>query len=150
VATVLTLLAIALAGISDGYSTPRIPVQKSLARSTTSSSPTSSTSTSSSSPAVVQPVATVDRGAFLAATATSCLALLLSHQPPALAKEVDLAVKGTKSDPAFQACLSECVYECTKPKGQEQKSRAECIPECKVKCATSKAQLMLGTATKKD
>ncbi|KAL3764460.1 hypothetical protein ACHAW5_000124 [Stephanodiscus triporus] len=57
---------------------------------------------------------------------------------------------GTKADPVFQACLSECVYECTKPKGQEQKSRAECIPECKVKCATSKAQLMLGTATKKD
>jgi hypothetical protein len=28
----------------------------------------------------------------------------------------------------------------------EQKSRMECIPECKVKCATNKAQLMLGTA----
>ncbi|GMH59084.1 hypothetical protein TrRE_jg3888, partial [Triparma retinervis] len=29
------------------------------------------------------------------------------------------------------------MYECTKPKGDEQKGRAECIPECKKKCATS-------------
>ena len=103
-----------------------------------------------SSTTVVQPVATVDRGAFLASTTASCIAILLYAKLPALAKEVDPAVKGTKADPAFQACLGECVYECTKPKGMEQKSRAECIPECKVKCATSKAQLMLGTATKKD
>jgi hypothetical protein len=102
-------------------------------------------SSSSSSTAVV-----VDRGAFLASTTASCIALLLSGNIPALAKEVDPALKGTKADPAFQACLSECVYECTKPKGMEQKTRSECIPECKVKCATSKAQLMLGTATKKD
>jgi hypothetical protein len=144
-AAVLAILAIALAGIADGYSTPRIPIQKSLARSTTSSSSTPISTSSSSSSST-----TVDRGAFLASTATSCVALLLYGNLPALAKEVDPAVKGTKADPAFQACLSVCVYECTKPKGMEQKSRAECIPECKVKCATSKAQLMLGTATKKD
>jgi hypothetical protein len=143
VAAVLALLAIALASIADGYSTPRIPIQKSLARSTTSSSAPTSISTSPSS-------ATVDRGAFLASTTASCIALLLSGNFPALAKEVDPALKGTKADPAFQACLSECVYECTKPKGMEQKTRSECIPECKVKCATSKAQLMLGTALKKD
>ncbi|KAL3943818.1 MAG: hypothetical protein SGBAC_002111 [Bacillariaceae sp.] len=56
--------------------------------------------------------------------------------------EADL--KGTKKDPAFEACLSTCIYECTKPKGLEQKSRKECIPECKAKCATNKNQLLLG------
>lgn len=53
-------------------------------------------------------------------------------------------MKGTKKDPAFEQCLSLCMYECTKPKGVEQKSRAECLPECKEKCATTKAQLLKG------
>ena len=52
--------------------------------------------------------------------------------------------KGTKDDPKFQACMSKCVFECTKPKGEEQKSRSECLPECKTKCATTKEQLLLG------
>jgi len=69
---------------------------------------------------------------------------------PANAKEVDPAVKGTKKDPQFEACLSQCMYECTKPKGTEQKSRAECLPECKKSCAVNKEQLMLGTPLKKD
>ena len=55
------------------------------------------------------------------------------------------AVKGTKADPKFQLCLSNCMYECTKPKVEEQKSRAECLPECKKTCATTKEQLMKGT-----
>jgi hypothetical protein len=54
-------------------------------------------------------------------------------------------VKGTKKDPAYEACLSQCMYTCTKPKGAEQKSRTECLGECKVQCATTKQQLMLGT-----
>eukprot|EP00980_Cylindrotheca_fusiformis_P021743 scaffold8569_cov139-Cylindrotheca_fusiformis.AAC.13 len=66
---------------------------------------------------------------------------------PALAKE-DPDVKGTKKDPVFEACLSTCMYECTKPKGSEQKSRKECLPECKEKCATDKKQLMLGEPKK--
>jgi len=53
-------------------------------------------------------------------------------------------LKGTKKDPNFEACLSTCMYECTKPKGVEQKSRKECLPECKAKCATNKTQLLLG------
>mmetsp|Transcript_14871 Transcript_14871/g.41084 ORF Transcript_14871/g.41084 Transcript_14871/m.41084 type:complete len:136 (+) Transcript_14871:154-561(+) len=60
------------------------------------------------------------------------------------------ASKGSKTDPAFEACLSKCMYECTKPKGDEQKSRKECLPECKQQCATTKEQLMLGTPLKKD
>ena len=62
---------------------------------------------------------------------------------PVAAKDTD-NLKGTKKDPAFEQCLSLCMYECTKPKGMEQKSRAECLPECKEKCATSKAQLLKG------
>ena len=69
---------------------------------------------------------------------------------PASAKEIDPALKGTKKDPAYEACVSACLYDCTKPKGSEQKSRQECIPECKKKCATTKQQLMIGDPIKKD
>ena len=64
--------------------------------------------------------------------------------PPASAKDGEVDLKGTKKDPNFEACLSTCMYECTKPKGVEQKSRKECLPECKAKCATNKSQLLLG------
>jgi hypothetical protein len=37
------------------------------------------------------------------------------------------------------------MYECTKPKGTEQKSRKECLPDCKKECAKTDAQLMKGT-----
>ncbi|CAJ1960173.1 unnamed protein product [Cylindrotheca closterium] len=64
--------------------------------------------------------------------------------PPAFAKDSEAELKGTKKDPNFETCLSTCMYECTKPKGVEQKSRKECLPECKAKCATNKNQLLLG------
>jgi hypothetical protein len=84
------------------------------------------------------------RGAFLAA------GVALWAPSAALAASVPDGIKGTKEDPTFQACLSKCVYECTKPKGElQQRARAECLPECKQKCATTKAQLMKGTAIKK-
>lgn len=69
---------------------------------------------------------------------------------PAFAKTVDPKLVGTKADPKYEACVSQCVYECTKPKGDEQKSRAECIPLCKKQCATNKEQLMIGTPVKKE
>ena len=72
------------------------------------------------------------------------LALGTCTNSPAWAKDVDPALKGTKKDPAFEACLSQCMYDCTKPKGAEQKSRAECLPECKQQCATNKNQLLRG------
>ncbi|KAL7489631.1 hypothetical protein ACHAW6_015319 [Cyclotella cf. meneghiniana] len=108
---------------------------------------TSSTSAYSSSPR--KPIKTsqesslIDRSTFFATAATSCLTFLSSS--PAFARDIDPTLKGTKADPAFQACLSQCVYECTKPKGMEQRSRAECLPECKSKCATTKQQLLLGS-----
>ena len=73
------------------------------------------------------------------------IATSLVAASPAQAKDIDPALKGTKEDPKYQSCLSSCMYECTKPKGEEQKSRGECLPECKQKCATTKAQLMKGT-----
>ncbi len=74
-------------------------------------------------------------------TASTCVA------PSAWAKE-DIALKGTKKEPAFEACLSQCMYDCTKPKGNELKSRKECLPECKQQCATNKNQLLKGEPLK--
>ena len=132
IASFIALIAIALVGIATGYASPK-PTQKLTASQ-------SSKSTSSSH----QPI---NRATFLATTSTACLTFL--PQPAFAAKEIDPALKGTKADPEFQSCLSQCIYECTKPKGAEQRSRAECLPECKSKCATTKEQLMKG-APKKD
>lgn len=88
------------------------------------------------------------RSAFLSSSCTAAAALLfcsVAGSRPALAATVDPSLKGTKKDPAFEACLSQCMYDCTKPKGAEQKSRAECLPDCKQKCATTKQQLLKGT-----
>jgi len=88
------------------------------------------------------------RSAFFQKATAACMGIGLAGRPlPSWAKE-DPALKGTKSDPKYQGCLSACIYDCTKPKGDEQKSRAECIPECKQKCATSKEQLMTGSPKK--
>ena len=72
---------------------------------------------------------------------------------PLMAAAVDTttqttAITGTKQDPKYESCLSKCMYDCTKPKGNEQKSRAVCLPECKAQCATTKQQLMIGTPIK--
>ena len=93
---------------------------------------------------------TVDRRSAIFTVASSVLATGFGASPAHAKGEIDPAVKGTKKDPAYEACVSKCLYECTKPKGDEQKSRAECIPECKKKCATSKEQLMTGTPIKKE
>eukprot|EP00904_Undaria_pinnatifida_P011688 jgi/Undpi1/764/HiC_scaffold_10.g04228.m1 len=55
----------------------------------------------------------------------------------------DPALKGTKADPEFVTCLSECIYYCTKSK-EQSRSRQECIPECRQTCAKTKAQGMIG------
>lgn len=60
------------------------------------------------------------------------------------AREIEASLKGTKKDPQFEACLSRCVYECTKAKGSEQRGRSECLPECKASCATTKEQRLIG------
>jgi hypothetical protein len=86
-----------------------------------------------------------ESGALSRSEFLNALAVVIAAPSVASAKEVDPSVKGTKEDPAYQSCLSTCLYECTKPKGEETKLRKECLPECKQKCATTKAQLMLGT-----
>jgi hypothetical protein len=83
------------------------------------------------------------RASFLSLSLAT-VGLTFSVSAPAFAASEDLKKKGTKQDPAFEACISQCLYECTKPKGIEQKSRAECLPECKQQCATTKQQLMKG------
>lgn len=112
--------------------------------------------TSSCSASTVDHAPTVDRRSAISNLASSIFAAGVtaaasgSSSPAYAASEVDPALKGTKKDPAYEACVSKCLYECTKPKGEEQKSRAECIPECKKKCATTKEQLMKGTPIKKE
>ncbi len=59
---------------------------------------------------------------------------------------------GSKTDKSFTECLSKCLYEktkITKGIGQvEVVSRADAMLECKPKCATSKAQLLIGQPKK--
>eukprot|EP00560_Eucampia_antarctica_P000462 CAMPEP_0197833002 /NCGR_PEP_ID=MMETSP1437-20131217/17229_1 /TAXON_ID=49252 ORGANISM="Eucampia antarctica, Strain CCMP1452" /NCGR_SAMPLE_ID=MMETSP1437 /ASSEMBLY_ACC=CAM_ASM_001096 /LENGTH=120 /DNA_ID=CAMNT_0043436721 /DNA_START=209 /DNA_END=571 /DNA_ORIENTATION=+ len=86
----------------------------------------------------------LNRGAFLRTSFAAITGVVMTSSP-AYAKDVDPKLKGTKEDPGYQNCISKCVYECTKPKGDEQKTRLECIPDCKKECATNKAQLMIGT-----
>jgi hypothetical protein len=86
----------------------------------------------------------VSRAGFLSQSAAVAAVVLTGGNQAASAKEVDPALKGTKKDPAYETCISQCMYECTKPKVPEQKSRQECLPECKAQCATTKQQLMIG------
>jgi hypothetical protein len=82
---------------------------------------------------------------FAAAGVSAAVGFSGSIEPADAADKIDPAVKGTKKDPGYESCVSQCMYDCTKPKGNEQKSRSECLPGCKKECATTKAQLMVGT-----
>lgn len=87
----------------------------------------------------VQTAQPTSRQNFLAIMAGGLLTTAAVAAPtPVWAKEQETYTKGSKNDPEVQAKLSVCMYECTKPKGAEQKSRAECLPECKAKCITAK------------
>ena len=80
---------VALISIAYGYTSPKISSQK--------------TATKTSDVAI-------NRSTFLATTSTACLTFLA---PPANAlgkkKEVDPALKGTKKDPEYEGCLSQCL-----------------------------------------
>jgi hypothetical protein len=92
--------------------------------------------------------AAMTRLEFISTCTIAAAASTLLFPSTASAGEIDPAIKGTKTDPVYQNCVSICMYECTKPKADEQKTRQECLPECKVKCATTKAQLMIGIPNK--
>eukprot|EP00903_Cladosiphon_okamuranus_P019094 g17571.t1 len=77
-------------------------------------------------------------GAVFGAVAASSFAFVAAAD----AKD-DPALKGTKADPEFVTCLSDCIYYCTKDK-EQSRSRQECIPECRKTCAKTKAQGMIG------
>jgi hypothetical protein len=83
-----------------------------------------------------------------AVAASVVVGVTLTPQDANAAAAVDPSIKGTKKDPGYEACVSQCMYDCTKPKGMEQKSRQECLPDCKKECATTKQQLMIGLPAK--
>eukprot|EP00977_Amphora_coffeiformis_P029032 scaffold38350_cov153-Amphora_coffeaeformis.AAC.1 len=114
--------------------------------SPSSSSVSSPVVASSSSSTALQ--AQSSRADFLQVTTAGLVAMASFGAAPAWAG-VDPALKGTKKDPAYEACISKCMYECTKPKVEEQKSRQECLPDCKKQCATTKEQLLKGTPINK-
>ena len=88
------------------------------------------------------------RGNFIGTTLAFFTTVLTTGVSPASAKsEIS---KGTKSDPKYTNCVSQCIFECTKPKGAEQKDRQECIPPCKKQCSTNPEQLLLGTPIKRE
>ena len=105
---------------------------------------TSSTTTSSSTTALCAQAPQQTRANFLA-QAGMMVASASLVPTPAWAASIDPAIKGTKKDPAYEACVSKCMYDCTKPKVEGQKSRQECLPDCKKQCATTKEQLLRGT-----
>lgn len=97
-----------------------------------------SANNSNKTPVVSSSTPTTSRQNFLAVMAGGLLTTATIASPsPVWAKEAEYT-KGSKNDPDVQAKLSLCLYECTKPKGGEQKSRAECIVECKGKCITAR------------
>eukprot|EP00640_Fibrocapsa_japonica_P007784 CAMPEP_0113934946 /NCGR_PEP_ID=MMETSP1339-20121228/2194_1 /TAXON_ID=94617 /ORGANISM="Fibrocapsa japonica" /LENGTH=153 /DNA_ID=CAMNT_0000936929 /DNA_START=87 /DNA_END=548 /DNA_ORIENTATION=+ /assembly_acc=CAM_ASM_000762 len=85
------------------------------------------------------------RGRFLTGAANwAGMAALVAGAAPVSAKKVKEELIGTKDDPTFKNCLSQCIYFCTKPKGTETRERSECLPECKKQCATTKEQGLVG------
>ena len=141
--SLVVLLAFLIAGVS-------VPVVHSFSFGPAGADTSSFSSTDEAPVASTAAGITVDRRSAISTVVSSVLAAGFGASPAYAKGEIDPALKGTKKDPAYKACVSKCLYECTKPKGEEQKSRAECIPECKKTCATSKEQLMTGTPIKKE
>lgn len=100
----------------------------------------------SSSPLLEAESSTATRNSFLSKAATAAFVLVSSFTSfSSSSSAAPENVKGTKKDPAYEACLSKYIYDCTKPKGEFTKDRSECRQEAKKACATTKQQLMLGT-----
>ena len=135
-AVMLALLLAVLTIMTPVSSLSMVPLHTTTSISTATRSASIATTNSNSNNGL-------SRSAFLSSTAAAMMFLPMTAAP-SYAATTDPALKGTKKDPAFEACLSQCMYDCTKPKGIEQKSRTECLPECKQKCATTKAQLLKG------
>jgi hypothetical protein len=150
----LLILLVACASLtSTGAFAPAQPHRFAHRTATAAAAAASSSSSSSSSTAAAPAPATATATAMAgasecsastpaffsrrAALPTLAAAVLAGGATAASAK----GEAGTKDDAKYQACLGKCVYYCTKPKGAEQKSRAECLPVCKKECATTSAQL---------
>ena len=69
--------------------------------------------------------------------------------PAAHAKE---GQEGTRSSKTFEVCMSKCIYQQTRPppigssseRLEQSKSRGEIVTDCKMSCATTKEQTMVG------
>ena len=69
--------------------------------------------------------------------------------PAAHAKE---GQQGTRSSKTFEVCMSKCIYQQTRPppigssseRLEQSKSRGEIVTDCKMSCATTKEQTMVG------
>jgi hypothetical protein len=138
------LAAVVLVATIDTVSAFSIPSATSSYSSGKRSAPLFSAPQDADMASTITATATTRANVLKGVAKVGFLTLLPTLPLPAFAKD-DPSLKGTKADPEYEACMSTCIYECTKPKGVEQKSRKECIPECKQTCATSKAQLMIGT-----
>lgn len=97
--------------------------------------PVASTSSSTTSTTTVLSRQSFLANVVMAAVATTTTAVVASPTAVWAKEEVK---KGSKDDPAVQAKMSVCVYECTKPKGSEQMTRVECLKKCKKECVTAK------------
>ena len=83
------------------------------------------------------------------------LALAMINSMPIQSSFADQT--GTKSDKAFELCLSKCIFEETKPppvgssaeRLEATKSRMEILKDCKKTCAKTSEQLLTGTPKKK-
>jgi len=84
------------------------------------------------------------RAYFLQTSFVGAITLSGAFPQAAIAAKTNPALTGTKNDPKFESCLSKCIYDCTKPKVDEQLSRSQCVPICKKQCATTDAQLLKG------
>lgn len=68
---------------------------------------------------------------------------------PVLLSVLQPSPANAKDGPILQSCVSECIYDCTKPKGDGQRTRAECQAECKEKCAKTRDKVVKGVPSAK-
>ncbi|CAM9844189.1 unnamed protein product [Sphacelaria rigidula] len=133
----------ALSGAASAFSVPlvapRSPISSQLSATSSQSNPKATVMLGSSGSGDRLPLSRMDVLGAFGVGAMSTLALGVSA---AQAKD-DTALKGTKQDPEFVTCVSECVYYCTKSK-EESRTRQECLPECRKSCAKTKAQGLIG------
>lgn len=103
-------------------------------------------STSCSDPVPTTSTLSVRQLRLVVASALACMAV----GSPAFAKDSE----GTKQDKKFELCVSKCIFLATKPppagsdmvrlEETSSRTRVDIIRACRIECATTKEQLLLG------